>query len=127
MAEEKCSKCQALTSEFILSPTYKGKGFNHHDTFAALEASAAKGCMLCRLLRQYLIHATTQLKELYEKPGPIRVQRADHVYKAVAVCLGEIDTPICDRISSQDNLDGKAVSAIAAIVRMCLQLPVVLC
>lgn len=56
MVVQRCSKCAAITTEFALSEEFRKAKITHHANFSALEQSAASGCDLCRLLRQYLLH-----------------------------------------------------------------------
>ncbi|KAJ4212833.1 hypothetical protein NW759_011474 [Fusarium solani] len=60
--DARCKKCQELSKAVNQEPF--GHAFSHYKTFTKLEASAAAGCQLCRLLRRVLVFSARDIEEL---------------------------------------------------------------
>ncbi|KAF4331634.1 Indole-3-acetaldehyde reductase (NADH), partial [Fusarium beomiforme] len=110
MSSQRCDKCAPITTEFILSPEFKGAELKHYDNFSILEQSAAAGCDLCRLIRQYLIHhaptephSQTKVEDINH---PITLSRPQG-FKALVVRMGPVEARMHDRHSNDIAVNGK--------------------
>ncbi len=110
MSFQRCAECARITTKFALSAEFEGAEIAHHANFSALEQSAAAGCDLCRLLRQYLIHhaptdpnSQTKVEDIND---PIKVGRPKG-YNALVLQMGPITCPIQDGNASEAGTNGK--------------------
>lgn len=81
-----CAKCQRLPTEWPCSKVYT---FEHHETFKALDQSAAAGCPLCRIARQVLIFGA-ETNKLMATSCPIMVQISGPSHISFALSFGDI-------------------------------------
>lgn len=110
MSSQRCAKCAPITTEFTLSPEFEGAELMHHDNFSVLEQSAAAGCDLCQLIRQYLIHraptepnSQTKVEDINH---PITVSRPKG-YKALVVHMEPVTACIHDGHSNEIAMNEK--------------------
>jgi hypothetical protein len=131
MAGERCSKCQEITSESLISNTNSNKDIQHH-TFSVLEQSVSQGCDVCCLLRRYVIHNTKDLMELIDDPRRIQIPACyDPTPKYLPGTFGVGSFPSWtmrppngsfvslefDNYSGKDQLQGKSKRARRKILR----------
>lgn len=75
--EWRCHKCRDIYWEWKRSAPEAQKGtltFNHHESFAALEESAAAGCSLCASFRASTIYTCYDSYPKDQNSGPIVLQ-----------------------------------------------------
>lgn len=125
MSPDRCTKCRQLTTEFILTPISakdrtlsKAHIIRHYQTFTELEASAASGCSLCRLLRRAVIHSEGDAANIQSRTD-IAIHRLEHPNGSpfLQLFLSDGDETCMYRIYDSKKKKGEA--GVKPVLSMC--------
>ena len=95
-AEWRCQKCLQIPwdySEWDLKEMGLKIQIQHHDSFSALEQSAALGCLLCCNFRARVIHNVNRINDLKEGQCALRFTRG-HMSMSYDFYVGKWSTTL---------------------------------